>query len=72
MGQSNYTFLDNCDILAETDKAVFVRVRFNDGESENIWFPRSQMVDHEDLGVGMKDVTITITEWIAKQKGIEV
>lgn len=63
--QSNYVHLDDCEVVALTDAAVLIRY-----EGETHWIPRSQMVDHEDLEKG--DIrTVSITEWIAEQKGID-
>lgn len=67
MGQSNYVHLDDCDILAETGNALLVR--YDDGE---FWLPRSQVADAGDYQAGDQGVTLSVTEWIARQKGIVV
>lgn len=69
MGQSNYVHLESCDIITVTEKAVLIEY---DGEKH--WIPVSQLADGEDhnLEAGDKDITVSITEWIAEQKGIEV
>jgi hypothetical protein len=67
MSASNYVHLDNCDVIRETENAFLIRY-----EGEEIWIPRSQLADADDYAAGDEDVTLSVTEWIAKQKGIEV
>lgn len=69
MGQSNYVHLEDCNVLVVTPKAVLIEVA-----DEKHWFPVSQLADGEDhnLEEGDKGITISVTEWIAKQKGFEV
>ncbi len=69
MGQSNYVHLDDCVVLRATEKAILVRY-----DDEEIWLPKSQIVDPADpdtIQAGSEERTISITEWLAKQKGIE-
>lgn len=68
MGSTNYVHLEGCDVLKVTDKAVLVK--FDD---EQHWIPVSQLADREDHTheEGDKGVTVSISEWIAEQKGIE-
>lgn len=67
MSQSGYVHLENCTVRRETDNALLV---VYDGES--LWLPKSQVADAENYAAGDEDVTISMTEWIARQKGIEV
>ena len=69
MGQSNYVHLESCKVVAVKEKAVLIE--YDDAE---YWIPVSQLADGEDhnLEAGDKDITVSISEWIAKQKGIEV
>jgi hypothetical protein len=66
MGQSRYVHLDNCDVIAETDAALLVVY-----EGEEIWLPKSQVADPDDYEPGDESVTISVTEWVADQKGID-
>jgi hypothetical protein len=67
MGISNYVHLEDCTIVAATEKAV--RIAWDDSDE---WFPRSQIADQgENLKVGESGYTVSISEWIAKQKGID-
>jgi hypothetical protein len=68
MSAGNFVHLEECDILAVTERAVLVRY-----EDEDHWIPVSQLADRDDHNheVGDKGVTVSITEWIAEQKGIE-
>lgn len=75
MGQSSYVHV-TCDLLAYTDKAVRIMAG-----GETHWIPFSQLApgEHEKvtelIDEGTEDVvadcTLTMTEWIAGEKGIE-
>ena len=65
MGASNWIHLDVEEIKAETDAAFLIVL--DDGE---YWIPKSQISDPEDYEKGDTDVSMSITEWIAEQKGI--
>lgn len=58
--------LDDCKILAVTDAAILVVY-----DGERIWFPKSQVADAEAFEAGDEDVTVSVTEWIAKKNGID-
>lgn len=66
MGFSNWVHLDVDRIVAETDAAFLLLV-----DDEEIWFPKSQIDSPESYEVGDEDCTVSVTEWIARQKGIE-
>ena len=52
--------LNNVKFLRESDKAILIEIH-----DEEIWIPLSQVTDIDrDAG------TITLTEWIAKQKNL--
>lgn len=65
MSQSGYVHLEDCTVKRVTDRAALIE--FEDGEE---WFPLSQIADGDELTEG-GPVTVSITEWIAAQKGIE-
>lgn len=67
MGASEYVHLENCDVLAVTDRAILIRY-----EDTEYWIPVSQMADRDEHGLEKGDtgVTVSITEWIAEQKGV--
>jgi hypothetical protein len=70
MGSSGYVHLENCYVVRRTDKALLVEY-----EDEEYWLPISQVSegDKYEEGDGKRDgVTISISEWIAIEKGIEV
>ena len=69
MGSTSWVHLDNCDIIAVTETAVLIEY-----EGERHWMPLSQMPreDADRFAAGDEDVTVTVSDWIAKQKGIEV
>jgi hypothetical protein len=68
MGATNYVHLEPCDIVAVTPKAVMIRY-----DDETFWIPVSQLADGEDhpFEAGDTGLTVSISEWIAEQKGIE-
>ncbi len=59
-------YLDDCNIRLKTEKSVLIEY-----EGEEIWLPISQMKEVDRIKVGDRNVTVCISEWIAKQKGIE-
>lgn len=76
MGHTNFVHVD-CDLLAYTDRAVKILA----GGSAH-WIPFSQLapgehakaitlLDDADEGEAVPDVTLSMSEWIAEQKGIE-
>lgn len=67
MSQSGFVHINVDRILHETDAAF--RVRLESGDEH--WIPKSQMADADDYEAGDENCTISITEWIAEQKGIE-
>lgn len=67
MAQSNWVHLDVKSVKRETD-AAFLLV-LEDGSEH--WIPKSQMADPNDYEEGDENCTISVTEWIAEQKGIE-
>lgn len=67
MGASNCVHLDDCDIIAVTEKAVLIR-----HEDEEHWIPVSQLADGDDhpYEKGDEGITVSLSEWICVQKGI--
>jgi hypothetical protein len=63
----NWVHLDFDLIARETDKALLVK--FTDGNEH--WIPLSQIADPRDYAEGDEDGTISVTKWIAEQKGLE-
>ena len=39
-------------------------------EGEEVWLPRSQIADADDYTAGDTDLEISITQWLAKEKGL--
>jgi hypothetical protein len=58
--------LDVEEIVKETDSAFLLRL--DDGEE--VWIPKSQVSDPESYAQGDCNATVSVTEWIAKQKGL--
>ena len=66
MPQGNWIHLDVKLIVKETDRAFLLRL---DDDTEH-WIPKNQISDPDDYEEGDKDCSVSITEWIAEQKGI--
>lgn len=66
MGESSYVHFDFEEIKAETDKALLVR--FEGGREE--WVPLSQVADPDDYKAGDVGGTISLTEWIVREKDL--
>lgn len=67
MAFSGWVHIDVDEITQETEKAFCCLI---DGETH--WLPKSQIADHGDYGMGDKNISMSITEWIAKEKGFDV
>ena len=66
MSASRYVHIEVAEIKRETDAAFLCELE----DGEEIWLPKSQIADSEDYNQGDKDFTMSITEWIANQKGL--
>ena len=68
MGASSFVHLEDCTVRAVTDRAVLIEY-----ENAQYWLPVSQLADREahNLHRGDHGVPVSITEWIAEQKGID-
>ena len=64
MARAEEIFSIEALVLRHTEKAVQIRVH-----GEEIWLPRSQLFDDEDLP-DQGDALIKMTAWIAKEKGL--
>lgn len=65
MGASSWIHLDVEEIKAETDRAFLIVL--DDGEH---WIPKSHISDPDEYEKGDVGVSMSISEWIAEQKGI--
>lgn len=67
MSNSNYVHIDVEEILRVTDKALLCLI-----DGEEVWLPLSQIADADDydFGVGDQELTVSITEWLAREKGL--
>lgn len=66
MSASHYVHLNDCEVKRTTEKAILI-----DYEGEEIWLPRSQVSEGDKYEAGDTGVTISITEYIAREKGLE-
>ena len=66
MSASRYVHLEDVSIKRETDTAFLVVIA-----DEEYWIPKSQVADADDYGEGDDGLTLSVTEWICEQKGIE-
>ena len=66
MANGQYIHIHVDEVLRDTEKAMLVRIG-----DEELWLPFSQIADDCDPRVGDVDLTISVTEWIAKKNGLE-
>jgi hypothetical protein len=66
MSFEGYVHLEDVDVLKETDSAFLLLIE----GGEKVWMPKSQVADPDGYAEGDEGVSISITEWIADQKGI--
>jgi hypothetical protein len=52
-------------VKAETDKALLVVI-----EGDEVWMPKSQIAEHSEVQHEGDSGTITVTLWIATEKGL--
>lgn len=65
MSASGYVHLEDVTILRQTEKAFYI-----EHDDERHWIPLSQVANPDDYSEGDEGVTLSITEWIAGQKGL--
>ena len=70
MSASNYVSVWVVEILAETEKAFLVLLDTDDDREE--WIPFSQCADPDDYSEGDEGVSLSVTEWIAKEKDLPI
>ena len=66
MSASRWVHLDVSEITRETDAAFLVVLE----DGEEVWMPKSQIADADDYSQGDQDCTISITAWLANEKGL--
>ena len=65
----DWVYLDVAKIKRITDAAILLVLA--DEEETEVWIPLSQLADDTDqYEEGDKDLTITVSQWIAEKKGI--
>lgn len=65
MRSSNWIHIEVDEVARETQKAFLLRI-----DGEEYWIPFSQIADAEDYSEGDVNVSMSISEWIANEKGI--
>lgn len=65
MSNSNYVLVYVDKIIKETDKAFLCKIG-----DEEVWLPFSQVADYDDYEEDDEDLEISVTEWIANEKGL--
>ncbi len=64
---SDWVCIDVEEILRETDKALLCLI-----DGKEVWIPLSQIAPEDrDVKVGDTDVGLSITSWIANEKGLQ-
>ena len=67
MSASQWVHLDVLLVKKATPEAFLLTI---DGIDEDHWIPKSQMADPDNYEEGDENVTVSVTEWIAQQKGL--
>ena len=67
MSAGRFVYLEDVFVKRLTDRAALVV-----WEGEEFWLPLSQLEDPDKLRAGEGGWTLGPTEWICKQKGIDV
>jgi hypothetical protein len=62
----SWVHLDVAEVSRETEKAFLLVL----GGGEEVWVPKGQVADSDRYKAGDKACTVSVTEWIAKQKGL--
>ena len=63
---SRYVHLNVEKIEHETATAFLLRLE----DDSEYWIPKSQIADPDDYEEGDENCTVSVTEWIAAQKGL--
>jgi hypothetical protein len=66
VSDSNWVHLDVELIVRETDKALLLRLE----DGEEVWIPLGQIADADSYSAGDTNCTVSVTRWIAEQKGL--
>lgn len=67
MTYSGYTHIEVKRIKRVTDRALLLVIEV-DSEDEEVWVPKSQIADADGYQVGDSNLTVSVTEWIYRQK----
>jgi len=62
---ANWVYVEVDRIVKETDKAFLCDIG-----GEEVWLPKSQISDPEDYSEGDEDVGMSVTDFIAHEKGL--
>lgn len=65
MSASNWVLLVVEEVVKVTDDAFLLLI-----DGEEYWLPRSQIADPDDYEEGELDCEMSVTKWIARQKGL--
>jgi hypothetical protein len=65
VGFGRWVHLDVEEIRRETDRAFLLVL-----DGEEVWVPKSQVSDPEDYAEGDRDVSLSVTDFIAHEKGL--
>lgn len=65
MGFSSWVHIDVDRIVRETDAAFLFEI-----DGEEVWVPKSQVSDPDDYEAGDENVSVSVTAFIAREKGL--
>ena len=61
----NYVTVLVTEIKAATDAALLCEI-----DGSEIWLPKSQIEDGDEIEVGEEDIEINVAGWLAEQEGL--
>lgn len=73
MSLAKDTITINCDIKAETDRAMLISAADTNGEVVKVWIPLSQTHEihrKETISEGLFSDRVVISKWIAEKRSL--
>lgn len=67
MKQQKWVDIAVKEVKRETEKAICVALAAG---GDDVWLPKSQLKEPDEISQGDTDITVTVTEWIAQQKDL--
>lgn len=66
MSASGWVHVRVDEVIRLTERAMLVHI-----DGEEVWLPLSGVADADDYMPGDQNVTLSIRDWLAREKGLE-